>query len=121
MLIPQINHFLFLKFISVNIDSIVPHSMLFFLSHAKSDCVFISVLSLEILLSERRSPINKLNTDFNKTFDKISVKYDNVILIGDLNYNVLDEDKGTPLTTMYCLIKLRDTLGTLQYDTESVL
>jgi hypothetical protein len=38
--------------------------------------------------------------DFNKTFDKISVKYDNVILIGDLNYNVLDEDKGTPLTTM---------------------
>ena len=26
--------------------------------------------------------------DFNKTFDKISVKYDNVILIGDLNYNV---------------------------------
>ena len=38
--------------------------------------------------------------DFNKTFDKISVKYDIVILIGDLNYNVLDEDKGTPLTTM---------------------
>ena len=38
--------------------------------------------------------------DFNKTFDKISVKYDNVILIGDLNYNVLDEDKGTPLTIM---------------------
>jgi hypothetical protein len=37
--------------------------------------------------------------DFNKTFDKISVKYDNVVLIGDLNYNVLDEDKGTPLTT----------------------
>jgi hypothetical protein len=32
---PQINHFLFLKFISVNIDSIVPHSRLFFLSHAK--------------------------------------------------------------------------------------
>ena len=27
--------------------------------------------------------------DFNKTLDKISVKYDNVILIGDLNYNVL--------------------------------
>jgi hypothetical protein len=26
--------------------------------------------------------------DFNKTLDKISVKYDNVILIGDLNYNV---------------------------------
>jgi hypothetical protein len=37
---------------------------------------------------------------FCKTFDKISVKYDNVILIGDLNYNVSDEDKGTPLTTM---------------------
>jgi hypothetical protein len=28
--------------------------------------------------------------DFNITFDKISVKYDNVILIGDLNFNVLD-------------------------------
>ena len=38
--------------------------------------------------------------DFNKTFDKISAKYDNVILIDDLNYNVLDEDKSTPLTTM---------------------
>jgi hypothetical protein len=34
--------------------------------------------------------------DFNKTFDKISAKYDNVILIDDLNYNVLDEDKSTP-------------------------
>jgi predicted nucleic-acid-binding Zn-ribbon protein len=38
--------------------------------------------------------------DFNKTFDKISVKYDNVILIGDLNYNVLDVDKGTHLTSI---------------------
>jgi hypothetical protein len=37
---------------------------------------------------------------FQTLSDKISVKYDNVILIGDLNYNVLDEDKGTPLTTM---------------------
>jgi len=36
--------------------------------------------------------------DFNKTFGTISVKDDNIILIGDLNYNVLDEDKGTPLT-----------------------
>jgi hypothetical protein len=39
--------------------------------------------------------------DFNKTFDKISVKYDNVILIGDLNYNVLDEDKGFSIFKVY--------------------
>jgi hypothetical protein len=37
---------------------------------------------------------------FNKTFDKISVKYNNVILIGNLNYNILDEEKCTPLTNM---------------------
>jgi hypothetical protein len=28
--------------------------------------------------------------DLNKTFDKISTKYDNIIIIGDLNYNYLD-------------------------------
>jgi hypothetical protein len=38
--------------------------------------------------------------DLNKIFDNSSVKYDNVILNSDLNNNVLDEDKGTPLTTM---------------------
>ena len=38
--------------------------------------------------------------DFNKTFDKISTKYDNIIIIGDLNYNYLDDEKCTPLKTM---------------------
>jgi hypothetical protein len=45
--------------------------------------------------------------DFIKTFDKISVKYDNVILIGDLNYNVLDE------TNLNCLLKYCKSLQDL--------
>ena len=38
--------------------------------------------------------------DLNKTFDKISTKYDNIIIIGDLNYNYLDDENCTPLKTM---------------------
>jgi exonuclease III len=35
--------------------------------------------------------------DFIKTFDNISTKYDNIIIIGDLNYNYLHDEKCTPL------------------------
>ena len=35
-----------------------------------------------------------------KTFDKISTKYDNIIIVGDLNYNYPDDGKCTPLKTM---------------------
>ena len=38
--------------------------------------------------------------DFNLTFDKISQQYDNVLLFGDLNYNMLDKEKCTPLSSM---------------------
>jgi hypothetical protein len=59
--------------------------------------------------------------DFNKTFDKISVKYDNVILIGDLNYNVLDEDKGTPLTTMCDIFDYTNLVKQLQQSTPALM
>lgn len=44
-------------------------------------------------------PDNAFIDDFSKTFDRVSVKYDNVLVIGDLNYN-LEKDSCTPLKTM---------------------
>ena len=38
--------------------------------------------------------------DFTKSFDKVSEKYDNVMILGDLNYNCLDLDKCGPLIIM---------------------
>jgi thiamine monophosphate kinase len=35
--------------------------------------------------------------DFTKTFDKVSEKYDNVMILGDLNYNYLNLDNCGPL------------------------
>jgi hypothetical protein len=44
-------------------------------------------------------PINDktFNDDFIKTCDKITIKYDNFMYIGDLNYDFLDEKKCAPL------------------------
>jgi hypothetical protein len=36
-------------------------------------------------------------TDFIDTFDKISTLYDNVLILGDINYDMLSEHKGAPL------------------------
>ena len=33
-------------------------------------------------------------TDWNLVLDKISEKYDNYILLGDLNFDMLDKAKG---------------------------
>jgi hypothetical protein len=43
---------------------------------------------------------NEFINDFTKTYDKISVKYDNMIFLGDLNYDLLSVEKGTPLNTV---------------------
>ena len=43
---------------------------------------------------------NEFINDFIKIYDKISVKYDNMIFLGDLNYDLLSVEKGTPLYTV---------------------
>jgi hypothetical protein len=51
----------------------------------------------------KRNP-NRGPCDWNKvlltnllTFDKISTLYDNVLILGDINYDMLSEHKGAPL------------------------
>ena len=39
----------------------------------------------------------EFSNDFIQTFDQLSVKYDNILILGDLNYNMLlDNSKSTP-------------------------
>ncbi|CAG2249282.1 unnamed protein product [Mytilus edulis] len=70
----------------------------------KLECKTIESIFTEINFKDRKWLIcglyrppslndNLFIEDFNKTFDKISEKYDNVIIIGDLNYNCLDAEK----------------------------
>jgi hypothetical protein len=43
----------------------------------------------------------EFNNDFIQTFDQLSVKYDNILIRGDLNYNMLlDNSKSTPLNNV---------------------
>ena len=38
------------------------------------------------------------NQDFVKSYDQMSVKYDNLLILGDLNYDLLSDQKSIPLT-----------------------
>ena len=40
------------------------------------------------------------NQDFVKSYDQMSVKYDNLLILGDLNYDLLSDQKSTPLTNV---------------------
>lgn len=43
----------------------------------------------------------EFSNDFIQTFDQLSVKYDNILILGDLNYNMLfDNSKSTPLNNV---------------------
>jgi hypothetical protein len=66
------------------------------------------MLLMEILINKRKWLIsglyrpqsindNNFNKDFIDTFDKISTLYDNVLILGDINYDMLSEHKGAPL------------------------
>jgi hypothetical protein len=45
--------------------------------------------------------IKEFSNDFIQTFDQLSVKYDNILIRGDLNYNMLlDNSKSTPLNNV---------------------
>jgi hypothetical protein len=40
------------------------------------------------------------NQDFVKSYDQMSVKYDNLLILGDLNYDLLSDQKRIPLTNV---------------------
>ena len=42
----------------------------------------------------------KFLVDFNSTVDKITTKYDTFLLLGDLNFDMLDDTKNVPLENM---------------------
>ncbi|CAG2185908.1 unnamed protein product [Mytilus edulis] len=42
-------------------------------------------------------PDSTFSTDFNLTTDKVIKKYDNVLIMGDLNFNMLDDNKSSTL------------------------
>jgi hypothetical protein len=43
----------------------------------------------------------EFSNDFIQTFDQLSVKYDKILILGGLNYNMLlDNSKSTPLNNV---------------------
>jgi exonuclease III len=75
------------------------------------ECETIESIAVELLVNGKQWLIsgmyrpqtisdNEFINDFTKTYDKISVKYDNMIFLGDLNYDLLSVEKGTPLNTV---------------------
>ena len=51
---------------------------------------------------------NIFSMDFQTTMDKIYMSYQNVILLGDLNFDLLDTSKGKPLEDMNELFGLKN-------------
>ena len=51
---------------------------------------------------------NIFSMDFQTTMDKIYMSYQNVILLGDLNFDLLDTSKGKPLEDMNELFDLKN-------------
>jgi hypothetical protein len=43
---------------------------------------------------------DKFIEDFTNTFDKASLDYENVLVLGDLNYNMQDREKSSPLQSV---------------------
>ena len=59
---------------------------------------------------------DKFIEDFTNTFDKASLNYENILVLDDLNYNMQDGEKSSPLQSV-CdifdysnLVKKRDLL-----------
>jgi hypothetical protein len=49
---------------------------------------------------------HRVNNNFIDTFDKISTLYDNVLILGDINYDMLSEHKGAPLKNVCDILSL---------------
>ena len=74
----------------------------------KLECQIIESIFTEIVLKNEKWIIcglyrppsmsdKEFSNDFIQTFDQLSVKYDNILILGDLNYNMLlDNSKSTP-------------------------
>ena len=59
---------------------------------------------------------NICSDDFNKTTDKIVKMYDNFIIMGDMNFNMLDDVKNVTLRDscdIFCIKNLVKTLNQL--------
>lgn len=48
------------------------------------------------------------NNDFIKTCDQITTKYDNFMLLGDMNYDMLVSEKSSALTNMCDIFDLHN-------------
>jgi hypothetical protein len=68
------------------------------------ECETIESIAVELLVNGKKWLIsgkhrpqaisdNELINDFTKIYDKISVKFDNMIVLGDLNYDLLSLQK----------------------------
>jgi exonuclease III len=74
----------------------------------KLECQIIESIFTEIVVKNEKWIIcgiyrppsmsdKEFSNDFIQTFDQLSVKYDNILILGDLNYNMLlDNSKSTP-------------------------
>ena len=74
----------------------------------KLECKIIESIFTEIVVNNEKWIIcglyrppsmsdKEFSNDFIQTFDQLSVKYDNILILGDLNYNMLlDNSKSTP-------------------------
>ena len=66
------------------------------ISHTKYKRNFENILNrtkdISVIIND-----NNFNKDFIDTFDKISTLYDNVMILGDINNDMLFEHKGAPL------------------------
>lgn len=78
----------------------------------KLECQIIESIFTEIVVKNEKWIIcglyrppsmsdKEFSNDFIQTFDQLSVRYDNILILGDLNYNMLlDNSKSTPLNNV---------------------
>ena len=70
----------------------------------ESICVELYVNNKKWLITGMYRPPSMSDSDFNqdfvKSYDQMSVKYDNLLILGDLNYDLLSDQKSTPLTNV---------------------
>ena len=86
----------------------------------KLECQFIESVFVEINFNKDKKFLvsglyrpptmsdEQFTKDFNKTFDKILMSYENIIILGDLNYNMMNKDKCVPLQTMCDIFDLEN-------------
>ena len=87
---------------------------------SKLECQFIESVFVEINFNKDKKFLvsglyrpptmsdEQFTKDFNKTFDKILMSYENIIILGDLNYNMMNKDKCVHLQTMCDIFDLEN-------------